>query len=187
MPHPMREMKTRAEPISKFHLLRRSPAAQQIAARCSEIDAIMRERPQKIWPVAKVARLFGISSRLLWKWIDEGALTRHKPSREWRKDSSGNPLRCHRKGLTRQAVVKFVRGLADTAQFMAAHPRPKSSPAKQRCLALFKGLNREDMPTPMEFASRAGVSISNVRRLIRYGWLKTAKVSRGRFRIRKKW
>ena len=139
----------------RFHLLQKSPAAQQIAGRRPEIEMELRARPRKIWSVAKVARMFKISPRLLWQWIEAGYLNKHQPAPKRRKDVRCERLNAHRKGLSQHSLVKFLKELEHTARTMVPHPRPRLSPATHRCRELFRGLDHKDRPTPLEFAARA--------------------------------
>ena len=66
--------KSRSKQEKLRNLLRYSPAAHQVAERGDEILGQLNPREGKVWPVARAARLLGISPRLLWQWIGEGLL-----------------------------------------------------------------------------------------------------------------
>jgi hypothetical protein len=57
-----------------LRLLDRSKAALALARKAKKLQYLVRRSNTKVWPIARVARLFEISERLLWKWIAAGSL-----------------------------------------------------------------------------------------------------------------
>jgi transposase-like protein len=141
--------------LAIFRLFLRSEAVRTIMARHAWIERQMREKPRKVWPFAKIARLFGISPSLLRKWVAQGLITRFRP-----------PSAHHREGLTERAVREFLREVAERAdsgiEFTLRRPRP----AVEKCRKVLRELQRGEALTPREFAARAGVAPTTVHRLL---------------------
>jgi len=133
-------------------LLLYSPAAHKVRGRQMEIREELGRDRRKVWPVARAARLFGVSPRLLWQWIGNGLLPAYR-----------RPTEQHRKGITSQALRAFLDQLSRAWSYSEPQRRcPR--PAGKKCLQALQALAEEELLTPSEFATRAGVSVSTVRR-----------------------
>lgn len=139
------------------HLLSGSRAAHAVRERQSEIEAGLREAKCKVWPVARVARLFGVSVRLLWQWIETGMIATYR-----------RPTPHHRKGITAAAIREFLGCLE--RQGLCVRPRRQCRrPAWEKCQQAFRALAEDELLTPREFAAHAGVSVATVWRATRTG------------------
>ena len=175
-----------ARRLAIYQLLRKSPAARALAERREEINVALDARPRKIWPVAAVARFFGISPRLLWNWIGQNLITEARPPAKWGRAAGGKPVAGMMKGLSPGSIRSFLEILVKQHRCSLPQPAVRKSPAAQRCLEHLKTLRTEQCPTPLEFAAGAGVSAATVRRLIRQRRLPSWRISKGRVRIGKK-
>ena len=140
-------------------LLRSSSAAHDIGCRRFEIEAQLRTDKRKVWPVARVARLFRVSVRLLWQWIGEGFIAIYR-----------RPTEYHRKGITAQAIQEFLSCL-DRAGVGVCRERRCRRPALEKCQQALLELAKDELLTPREFAARAHVSVATVWRATRSGKL----------------
>lgn len=155
-----------------LRLLDRSPKALGLARRALDLQRAMRQQNRKIWPVARVAGLFNISERLLWKWIAAGSLTLYR-----------RPTLHHKKGLTVRSVLTFLKQLDDYGVFVSdvRNNRRRSAEAKSREVA--NQLRVDEQLTPREFADRANVSVTTVHRCVLIGLLDTQRPTPHRIRI----
>lgn len=140
--------------VAVWHLYRTSDAARAILDRQTGIKVRLRTAQRKIWPVAQVARLFEISERLLWKWISDGCISRYR-----------RPTKHHRSGITANAIRAFLRELDDGASYGIGYQNTRRRPAEEKGRAIARGLSVGAALTPKEFATRAGISPTTVRRL----------------------
>ena len=153
-------------------LLRRSRLAHAILARSDRIGQRLLEENRKVWPTAQVARLFGISERLLWKWIKEGVLPAFRP-----------PTDRHRVGIATETIRDFLRRLARDMEPGAAPGTCRARPAEARCREEMRGLGRGKELSPRQFAEAAGVSVSTVHRCLQAGLLSSRRPTDHRIRI----
>ena len=130
-------------------LFRRSWVLHNVRDRRAEIRAQLRSVKRKVWPVAHVARLFGVSVRLLWQWVADGIIPAYQRP-------SGN----HRKGITAGAIRGFLNSLEAIPYVSPRRQYP--SPALERCRRALGELAMDELLTPEEFAARAGVSVATV-------------------------
>lgn len=141
--------------MKMLRLFSRSEAMRGIIERRPEIENALCGKKRRVWPLATVARLFGISPSLLRKWAKQGMVSLFK-----------RPSDRHRPGLTAKAVRKFLGELAAAAEsrmeFFPHRPRP----AEQRCHDVVGGLKPGEVLAPAEFAARAKVAVTTVRRLL---------------------
>ena len=168
-----------------FDALHGSPAALAMVARMDRIEDELDEDPRHLWPVARVAALFGISKRLLWQWIDKKLIQQAAPPRKWVRSAGGQPLKGLKKGIPRTAIVVFLKRLHEELRSVIGR-RGRPRPAIAKCRACLKSLGPLDRPTPQEFARRAGVSVATVHRLIRQKRIAFHRTSPRRFRIGEK-
>ena len=105
-----------------LRLLEGSSAAGRIAGNRARIESALRAKPRRVWPLATVARLFGISPSLLRKWVGQGLLSRFR-----------RPTAHHRPGLTERAVRRFLRELAGEAESGTPVFLHRPRPAEKRC------------------------------------------------------
>ncbi len=136
-------------------LLWRSPKALELSRRRSGIQSELRSQKLKVWPVARVARLFNISERLLWQWIAAGCLPRYR-----------RPTKSHKKGITSSAIRSFVKHLGEHGIYVADRTRSRMRPAEEKCRQIASRLKPEERLTPEKFAARANVSLATVHRLL---------------------
>lgn len=155
-----------------WHLIRRSPAARALSERQTEIALRLRSEKIKVWSVARVARLFEISERLLWKWIADGCIRRYRRSAKNR-----------RKGISAIAIVDFLAKLSDCASYSFGFKSSRTRRAEAKCREMANQLRPEVQLNPQQFAARAGVSTTTVHRLLRTGLLYAQRPSPHRARI----
>ena len=138
-----------------MHLLARSAAAKGIIGKRHAIESALRARRRRVWPLAAVARMFGISPSLLRKWAKQGLVSLFQ-----------RPTDSHRPGLTERAIRQFLKELAAEAEsgIELFHHRPR--PAEERCREAVRGLKPGEVLAPAEFAARAEVAVTTVRRLL---------------------
>ena len=146
--------------MKTLRLLASSTAAKNILDKRPQIESALRTKTKRVWPLATVARLFGISPSLLRKWATQGLVSLFKP-----------PTERHRPGLTEQAIRKFLAGLSAEAasgiELFLHRPRP----AEEKCRETVRGLKPGEALAPAEFAVRAKVAVTTVRRLLVMGEL----------------
>lgn len=157
---PRQRRRSKNKQLSAGLLLLRSPTALALATRRSKIQPRLRAEAKKVWPVAQVARLFEISERLLWDWITEGFLSRNR-----------RPIRNYQKGITTDAIRKFLKHLEESSYLGENLRRSRKRAAADRCKNMARQLQPEEQLTPRQFAMRARVSLSTVRRLVAGGIL----------------
>jgi len=133
-------------------LLERSAAARRTLARSHLIIAELRFE-KKVWPLARVAKLFTISPSLLRKWTECGILSRSRLPKPYRP------------GVTERSIRNFLRHLTDEAEFLSELIDERRRPAEERCREAAKQLGLHELLTPVEFAVRARVSVATVRRM----------------------
>jgi hypothetical protein len=163
---------TRNKEAAVWHLIRRSPAARTLSTRQSEITLRLRSDKTKVWSIARVARLFEISERLLWKWIADGCIRRYR-----------RPTRNHRKGITATAICGFLSHLHGCASYSVGFKSNRTRRAEDKCRELANRLQPEEQLTPQRFAARAGVSTTTVHRLLGTGLLFAKRPSPHRAKI----
>jgi len=134
-------------------LLAISPKARDIAMRSSAILAQLRERKRKIWPLTAVAKMLGISPNLLRSWIRSGCLRSYRPPPN------------HRRGIKADEIRIFVEKVTDYSQYLKFSGGFRRRPARERCRSVFAQLDRSETLSPREFAERAKVATTTVRRL----------------------
>lgn len=148
---PIRPVKLSQQRREKLRqLLSYSPAAHKLRGRHMEIKEELRRDRRKVWPVARAARLLGISSRLLWQWISNGLLPAYR-----------RPTEHHRKGITGQALRAFLDQLSQAWPYSEPQRR-YPHPAQEKCRQALQIMSEEELLTPREFAARAGVSVATV-------------------------
>lgn len=76
------------------------------------------------------------------------------------------PTEKHRPGLTPQAVCRFLKELAGAAEYGIEVFPHRPRPAEERCRDAMRGLKEGELLDPEEFAARARVSVTTVRRLV---------------------
>lgn len=151
-----------------WRLFFRSEAFRRILVHRPCIESALRAHPMKILPVRYVARLFHVSERLLWNWIEQRVLSTCRRS-------SKHPEH-HKKGITLRVVQEFLRRLdkcgerrrrtEESGGSLERRTRTRSAPAKMKCQEGEK-LLRGWTPTPRQYADAVGVSVSTVYRLLR--------------------
>ena len=143
--------------------LRSSPALRRIARDAEYYRQMIDSDPREVIPVAVMARIFGVSERLLWNWIEAGLLRTQKPK----------PF--HKRGVSKHAVLRFLNRLERDAEdsfddyesvFVSPAGRPNNAMRK-----IWGTLFKTSGLTPREFATRAGVSRTTVMRAIHEGAL----------------
>ncbi len=156
-------------------LLPKSAALRNLGERADEIRHDLRCRRRKIWPLAQVARLFGVSETLLRRWIKGGLLKKYRPPKR------------HRKGITQREIRRFLKEVTEKAQFLGEWiVQERARPAEQRCRDFASSVSELESFTPREFARRAKVAATTVRRLARDSVLPTFHVTSHRIRIGKR-
>jgi hypothetical protein len=137
-----------------------SSAMRHVGDRSNSLRAELRHDSRMLIPVAELARKFDISTRLLWKWIQDGLLKKRATTAFYQKH-----------GVTKTEVIKFLKRLEE-AKSLCFHPgvvrsragrHPKVIQKMSRVCGEGKGMN------PREFARLAGVSRSSVLRAIKMG------------------
>ena len=141
-----------------LRLLAGSPGARSIAGDRTRIESALRAKPRRVWPLATVARLFGISPSLLRKWTGQGFLSMFR-----------RPTEHHRPGLTERAVRKFLAELAAEAESGTEYFLHRPRRAEEKCRKANANWKPGEALAPAEFAARAGVSVTTVRRLLAAG------------------
>jgi hypothetical protein len=161
-----------------YRLLRSSELARRIYCNCEVIRHCLNAEQRKIWPVTRVAGLFGVSKRLLWIWIKAGFLRTQKPP-------PGSPKK---KGIARSEVKGFLKRLQEGAALLgnfnhlsSGAGRPDAAMRKIRDVRI--GGSRVHGLTPREFATLAGVSRSSVLRAIHVNRLDAWQPTPCRYRI----
>ena len=138
----------------------------------------------KVLPARYVARLFQVSERLLWKWIEQKVLsTRHRPAK--------HPEH-HKKGITLRVVQEFLRRSGQCGEMqnridkLRDRPRRRTetrqAPARVRCQEGEK-LLRSWTPTPRQYAEAVGVSVSTVYRMLHDGRLHSFRPTKKRIAL----
>lgn len=156
-----------------------SPAMHRIAGSMKTIQAAVRHHQCTIIPVAVLARLMGVSNRVVWNWIDAGLLQKVAP------EIDGQGCRTNRRGVSKAAASTFLTKIAKAAgcgftlHSKAGRPRM----ARKAVLALTSTGN--EGLRPAEFARRCGVSTSSVYRAIDEGVISAHRVTPMRWRIGK--
>lgn len=125
-------------------LFRRSWVLHNIRDRCAEIQAQLRSVKRRIWPVAHVARLLGVSVRLLWQWTADGVIPAYD-----------RPSKSHRKGITARAIRGFLSSLEAGRHVSPRRQYP--SPALEKCRQALRNLAQDELLTPEEFAARGSL------------------------------
>ena len=144
----MKRSQQRTEKLRR--LLSYSPAAHKVRGRKVEIEEKLDREQRKVWPVARAARLLGISPRLLWQWIGDGLLPTYR-----------RPTEHHRKGITALALRAFLTQLSQ-AWSCNAPQRRCPHPAQEKCRQALQALAEKELLSPRQFAARAGVSVATV-------------------------
>lgn len=143
-----------------YRLLRASPAVWRIIEQRAFIEAQLHQVRRKVWPFAKVARLFGISPSLLRKWIGQGLLA-----------PFGRPTEYHHPGLTVPAIQSFLDEVTEQAKWGIPAVPERKRPAEERCRKAARELRPGEALTVPDFAARAGVAAATVHRLLAAGSL----------------
>ena len=81
------------------------------------------------------------------------------------------PSKSHRTGLTPRSVRTFLRELAEQSEWEIELVRKRPRPAEQRCVKATVELGKRETLAPAEFAARARVAVTTVRRLLAEGTL----------------
>lgn len=145
-----------------FHLIRTSALAREVFRNRRWIQKRLNSENRRVWPVAKVARIFGVSERLLWNWIESGLLRTQRPQ----------PF--HKRGISKPAAVRFLKllekegdecGFGDYGSIFGS-PAGRPDIAMRKIRRAWHGSNGL---TPCQFAGRAGVSRTTVMRAIHDG------------------
>ena len=102
-------------------LFRRSWVLHGVCDRRAEIQERLRSAKRKVWPVAHVARLLGVSVRLLWQWVATGVIATYE-----------RPSEHHRKGITAGEIHRFL-GCIKEANMRVSPRRQYPSPAMEKC------------------------------------------------------
>lgn len=133
-------------------LLTKSEAARRLGERADDLRQHLPKR--KIWPLAQVARMFGVSQTLLRRWIKSGVLRKFRS------------LPHHRKGLGEREIRRFLREVSEAAE-VVGNPtwNERARPAEKRCRDLATSMSSGESLIPREFAARANVAVTTVRRL----------------------
>lgn len=155
-----------------WELYRRSDAARAILDRQSEIQSRLRNDKRKVWPVARVSRLFEISVRLLWRWISKGCINLFR-----------RPTKHHRPGISANAIRSLLKQLHEVASYSLGYTKGRRRAAEVKCRAAVKALEADEELTPKEFATRARISQTTVHRLINSGFLYARRPTPHRKRI----
>jgi len=141
-----------------------SRALQGLAGNSRILRLQFSREPRKIVPVAWLAREFGVSTRLLWRWIGDDLL---------RKAKGG--VGCKR-GVSRSEVKRFLKALEKAMEssfefgwIESRAGRPDTAQQRIRD-ARRNGLSGQGM-NPRQFALAVGVSRSAVWRAIESGLL----------------
>lgn len=153
-------------------LLQSSHAAAAALARRGEIEVELKAANRRVWPVARVARLFEVSVALLRKWMASGCLMKRKAL-----------LPGEARGICVEALRDFLKNLAYAGKLGAHPPEGRESPKTDRCIRKVCFYTRKGV-TPKALAARAAVSVSLVRLLIRAGKLKIHRPKPGRILIK---
>lgn len=161
-----------AQRSATLQMLSRSGAALALARRGADITGEIRRAKVKVWSVARAARLFGISERLLWKWIAAGCLPKYR-----------RPTVHHRKGITTRALVTFVKQVQTYGEFIEEPRRDRRRRAESKCREVANQLNRGEHLTPRQFASRSRVAVTTVHRLIALGFVDSYRPTEHRLRV----
>jgi hypothetical protein len=90
-----------------------------------DLRKVIRYDPRKLIPVAVVAREFGVSSRLVWKWINEGLVAKKKKKSRTDLGHKREDLIAKKptvdlgkkSGLTKSALLTFLKRLKKVADF----------------------------------------------------------------------
>jgi AraC-like DNA-binding protein len=159
-----------------YHLSCTSHAARRILQDRARIESQLAATTRKVWPVARVARFFEVSERLVWNWIASGVLRRYRP-----------PSRSHRKGVTSTAIQAFLRDLEQYASFGIELTRERRRPAWERGIAEARKLREDEELTPAQFAARAGISVATVHRLLADKVLHSERPTAHRIKICHRW
>lgn len=143
-----------------YGLLSGSPAVWRIIENRASIEMQVGAVRRKVWPFAKVARIFGISPSLLRKWIGQGLLA---PFRR--------PTAYHRPGLTVPAIQRFLDEVTGQAEWGGPAGLDRKRPAEERCRQAARELRPGEALSVADFAARAGVAATTVHRLLAVGIL----------------
>ena len=167
-----------------WRLFDRSEKAQQILARCPQIEDELRARPTKILPVLRVARLFNISERLLWKWIEQQVLsTYRRPSKRPENYKKGIKTKSIRDFLCNLAACGEMRDQRDECGWSdRRRVKTRTAPAVAKCREGMKTLKSWE-PTPRQYADAVGVSVSTVYRMLNDQRLNSYRPTKKRIRI----
>lgn len=144
-----------------LHLLAGSQAAKGTIANRHEVERNLKATPRRVWPLAKVARWFGISPSLLRKWAKQGLLPLFK-----------RPSEHHRPGVTGHAIRTFLAELVSATESGMEVYCHRARPAEKRCHEAMRSLKPGEALAPAEFAARARVAVTTVRRLLAMGELR---------------
>ncbi len=157
-------------------LFSRSAAARRAAASADLLKAEIATEGRRVVPVARFARLCGISERLAWQWVAAGLITKNREGKA---------------GLLRGSVVGFLKLLREAdeffeyAQFHSQAGRPVSAMRKipsylSRDAKVLQGMN------PRQAAVHLGVSRGTILRAIRHGRLESYRPTPHRILIGRK-
>jgi hypothetical protein len=155
-----------------WDLFERSPLAHAILDRRDWIKQQLRRKERKVWPTARVAWLFGVSERLLWKWIGRDIVPTYR-----------RPTERHRKGITARAIKEFLRQLEECASFGIELRRERKWSAWERGKEEAGKLREDEELTPAQFAARAGISVATVYRLVADGVVHNERPTEHRIKI----
>jgi hypothetical protein len=95
-----------------------------------------------------------MSERLLRQWIGKGIIPMFS-----------RPSASHRSGISEDAIRDFLRHIVRGASFGLGPHQGRRQPAREKCVAAASQLKDDEELTPNEFAEKAGVSVTTVRRL----------------------
>ena len=133
-----------------------SPALRMAASRAFNALCDLKDDRRQVIPVARLARLCGVSVRVAWQYVSAGFVKRN---------NIGKP------GLTRASVIRFLReleqlhSLASAAHFQSRAGRPAAAMAKIPAKWSQDAKDLQGM-TPREAAERLGISRASVLRAI---------------------
>jgi hypothetical protein len=152
-------------------LVERSPAVRRISENAEALRLHLRLRKRKIWPLATVAKLFGVSPSLLRKWIDCGVLSRSRLPKPYRP------------GITEQSIRRLLRQLAGDSDWISELDTKRQRPAERKCGETCRQLGRRELLTSNEFAELAGVSMTTVHRMVESKIIRSHRPTPGRIMI----
>lgn len=183
---PVKPAADRKSKLNQGYLHTRS--VRRVAEQQAALIATLKHDPRTVLPAAELARLFNISTRLMWTWLAEGLIQRQRP-RDGCKHS--------KRGVLKRHALSFLKELATIAEefrseawisggryrSLAGRPsRAQEAISKQSWTTTSRTKNL----TIAEFARLSGTSASSVRRAITDGRIDAYRSSPKRWRIGKK-